>query len=69
MTRTDYRTPGFVALGIGAAALITGAVLIGLDVSQRKKANAKPNAKANDKPAASARPRVVPTANGIGFRF
>ena len=52
---TDYRTPGLVVLGVGAAALVTGVVLIALDVSKRKKARGSTSARIE--------------ARGAGFAF
>jgi len=34
----DFRTPGYIVLGIGGAALVGGIVMIALDVSKRKQA-------------------------------
>ena len=50
-------TPGYAVLGVGAATLIVGAVLLGLD---RRAAKRRSNA--------HARVRIEPTA-GLGFRF
>lgn len=51
--------PGYVALGIGAAALITGAVLLGLDRKQAKKRSAS-------KTAALVHPWMGPQGAGVG---
>jgi hypothetical protein len=50
-------TPGYVVLGVGAAALITGVVLLALDRRAAKRQS-----------KAHARVRLEPTA-GLGFRF
>jgi hypothetical protein len=50
-------TPGYVVLGVGAAAVIVGAVLLGLDRRAAKRRS-----------KAHARVRFEPTA-GLGFRF
>lgn len=61
--RTDQlqstHTPGWVALGVGAAALITGGVLLGLDRKQAKR-------RAAGKTAALVHPWLGPQGAGIG---
>jgi F0F1-type ATP synthase membrane subunit c/vacuolar-type H+-ATPase subunit K len=51
----NFRTPGFVALGVGGAALVAGIVVLALDLSQRKRGRAGSDA------------RVRPHGLGVAF--
>lgn len=37
MEKVDYRPPGYALIGVGAAAVVAGAVMIAIDVTRRKK--------------------------------
>lgn len=57
-TGTDHRPPGYVLIGLGAAATVAGIVMLAVDVSTRAKQR---------KRAQPARAIVVPSFNNIGI--
>lgn len=59
LEQTNYRTPGNIVLAIGGAALITGVVLIGVDVAKRKK----------QRKAGKSETRLRIEPRGAGFAF
>ncbi len=64
LTGTDSRPPGYALLGVGAAVLVTGLVMVGVDVGRRAKQR-----KQREQGQAVLVPYFSPTGVGVVGRF